>query len=238
MESPGSCQGEALSAMRNSFSTFRRVVSVGAMLLFIGGLTLSVFAALVPRFPGDLPVALWVQALATPWLDTVMEAVTLLAQTYVAGASILAVAVAFALVRRWPEVVAFLGVAVMEGVVQVAKSLIGRPRPPEELLRIVESGSGDGFPSGHAYHAVVFGGLLLLLVVANVRPVLVRRAVEVVVMMLILVVGISRVYLGAHWPSDVLGSVALGTPSVVLLTYLYHRLGSRGSVPPEGGQQS
>lgn len=224
--------------MRNSSSTFRRVASVGAMVLFIGGLTLSVFAAIAPRFPGDLPVALWVQAMATPWLDTVMEAVTLLGQTYVAGASILAVAVAFALVRRWPEVVAFLGVAVMEGVVQVAQSLIGRPRPPEELLRIMESDSGGGFPSGHTYHAVVFGGLLLVLVVARVRPALVRRTVEVVVMMLILVIGISRVYLGVHWPSDVVGSVVLGTPSVALLTYLYHRLGGRGSVPLQGGQLS
>ncbi len=188
---------------------------------------MSLAATLLPRFPGDLPVAQWVQSLASPWLDTVMKAVTLLGETYVAGVSILAVAAAFALARRWPEVAAFMGAGIMEVVVQVAKSLIGRPRPPETLVRILENGSSGSFPSGHVYHAVVLGGLLLALVVPGIRPVWLRRAVTALIVLLVVAVAVSRVYLGSHWPSDVLGSVVLGIPSVALLVYVCRRLQGR-----------
>lgn len=214
-----------------------RTALTGMGLLLAVGLALSVAAALEPRLPGDLPVAQWLQSLATPWLDTVMNGVTILGMTYVAGASILAVAVAFALARRWPEVAAFLGATVMEGAIQLLKSLIGRPRPPEELLRVLESGSSGSFPSGHAYHAVIFGGLMLALVVPGIRPRWLRSAVAALVLLLVIAIALSRVYLGAHWPSDVLGSVALGIPSVALLVYLCRRLGGRESAPRQGGPQ-
>ncbi|MDO8750983.1 MAG: phosphatase PAP2 family protein [Dehalococcoidia bacterium] len=226
--------------MPNSLGSSRltsRAALAGTGLLLAVGLALSVAAALEPRLPGDMLVARWVQSLATPWLDTLMKAVTLLGMTYVAGASILAAAAAFALARRWPEVAAFIGAAVMEGAVQVLKSLIGRPRPPEELLRILESGASGSFPSGHVYHAVVFGGLLLALVVPGIRPDLsgLRRAVAVLVLLLAVAIAVSRVYLGAHWPSDVLGSVALGIPSLAMLVYLCRRLGGGESSPQEDG---
>jgi len=212
-----------------------RAVLTGMGLLLAVGLALSVAAAQEPRLPGDMPVAQWVQSLSTPWLGTVMKAVTLIGMTYVAGASILAVAVAFALARRWAEASAFLGVAVMEGAVQVLKALIGRPRPPEELLRVMESGSSGSFPSGHVYHAVVFGGLLLALAVPGIRPKWLRSAVAALVLLLVVVIAVSRVYLGAHWPSDVVGSVALGIPSVALLVYLYRRLGGGEAASQESG---
>ena len=208
-----------------------RTVLTGMALSLAVGLALSVAAALEPRIPGDLPVARGVQALSTPWLDAVMKAVTFIGKTYVAGASIVTLLVAFALVRRWPEVAAFLGEAVMEGAVQLLKSLVGRPRPPEELLRIMESGSSGSFPSGHVYHAVVFGGLLLALVVSRIRPKWLRSAVAALVLLMVLAIVVSRMYLGAHWPSDVLGSVALGIPSVALLYYLCQRLKGVGSAP-------
>ncbi|MSQ22175.1 MAG: phosphatase PAP2 family protein [Dehalococcoidia bacterium] len=214
--------------------TSRAVIAVTGLLLAVG-LVLSVAAALGARLPGDLPVARGVQSLATLWLDTVMKAVTLLGKSYVAGASILAAAVAFALARRWAEVATFLGTAVMEVAVQVLKTLIDRPRPPDELLRVMESGTSGSFPSGHAYHAVVFGGLLLALAVPGICRRWLRRALAALVLLLAIAISVSRVYLGAHWPSDVMGSVALGIPSVALLVYLYRSLGGGESPSQEDG---
>jgi membrane-associated phospholipid phosphatase len=192
------------------------------------GLALSLAAAVEPRFPGDLTLARGIQSLSTSWLDTVMKAVTFIGKTYVAGASIVTLSVTLALLRRWPETAAFLGGAVMEGAVQLLKSLVSRPRPPEELLRIMESGTSGSFPSGHVYHAVVFGGLLLALVVPSLRPKWLRSAVATLVLLLVIVVVVSRVYLGAHWPSDVLGSVAL-------LVYLCRRLRAEDTASQESG---
>ena len=207
-----------------------RAILTGIALSLAVGLVLSVAAALEPRFPGDLTLARGIQSLSTSWLDTVMKAVTFIGKTYVAGASIVTLSVTLALARRWPEAAAFLGGAIMEGGLQLLKSLVGRPRPPEELLRIMESGSSGSFPSGHVYHAVVFVGLLLALVIPSLRPKWLRSAMAALVLFLVIVIVVSRVYLGAHWPSDVVGSVTLGIPSVALLIYLCRRL--RGGDTP------
>jgi undecaprenyl-diphosphatase len=66
------------------------------------------------------------------------------------------------------------------------------------------------FPSGHAlYAASVFGGLAVL-VTARIRHPLLRLAIWFVAIALILLVGLSRVYLGVHYPSDVLAGYAIG----------------------------
>jgi undecaprenyl-diphosphatase len=66
------------------------------------------------------------------------------------------------------------------------------------------------FPSGHAlYAASVFGGLAVLLT-ARIRSLLLQIAIWLVAISLILLVGLSRVYLGVHYPSDVLAGYAIG----------------------------
>ena len=216
--------------------TLRRTTSVGLGLLLLVALALSISASLTPRYTGDLPVALWVQSLATPWLDTAMEAVTFLGDDVVAVSSILILAAGLFLARRWQLGVAFLGVLILEGLLQVFKLVVDRPRPSEELVRVIESGSSGSFPSGHAYHAVLFWGLVQVLLVVHIRPLWLRRSVAALTVAFILLSGVSRVYVGAHWPSDVLGSVALGIPSVALLYYLCQRLKGVRSAPEGPGQ--
>ena len=217
------------------FRTVWRTTSVGLGSLLLVAMALSVAAALTPRFPGDLPVALWVQSLATRWLDTAMEAVTFLGGEVIALGGTLMLAAGLFLVRRWQLGVAFLGVLILEGLLQVLKLVVDRPRPSEELVRVIESGSSGSFPSGHAYHALVFWGLVLVLLVVHIRPLWLRRSVAALTFAFILLSGVSRVYLGAHWPSDVLGSVALGIPSVALLYYLCQRLKGVGIAPDGPG---
>jgi len=213
-----------LPALRLSGRSYKVAARLSVWLLLAMGLVLTILATLFPRLPGDLPVAHWVQSLSTPRMDGLMEKVTLLGETYVAVASILVVAAVLALARHRRTAVAFLGIAVLEIMMEALKAIVDRPRPSGELVLVFESGTSGSFPSGHTYHAVVFGGLLLALVVSQIRQPWLRRSVTAIVVALILAVALSRVYLGAHWPSDVLGSVVLGIPSVAFLVFVWRRL--------------
>ena len=192
------------------------------ILLFIG-IVLSVSAAITPYLPGDLLITGWVQSLATPWIDRTIVAVSSLSDTPAAITTTVLIAIALWIRGQWRKGVAFLGMMILEAFLQLLKLLIGRPRPSVELVTILELSSTSSFPSGHTYHAVVFGGLVLALLVVAIQHSWVRRIVIAIVGCWILVSGVSRVYLGVHWPSDVLGSVVLGIPSVTLLTHLGRR---------------
>jgi undecaprenyl-diphosphatase len=118
-------------------------------------------------------------------------------------------AVAFALRRRWREA-AFLALVPATGGLlnRLAKLLIGRHRP--DSMAGLPSFHGNGFPSGHAMGAtVVFGALLLVLWPFMNRWT--RVVASAAVIAIVAAVSVSRVYLGAHWPTDVAGGVLLGT---------------------------
>ncbi|MGH2902670.1 MAG: phosphatase PAP2 family protein [Solirubrobacteraceae bacterium] len=89
----------------------------------------------------------------------------------------------------------------------LVKVLVGRPRPSVEHLQTV---AGASFPSGHSIQAGAFWfSLVLAIRAAGVAPVRVRRAAALAAL-IVLAVALSRVYLGVHYPSDVIAGVLLG----------------------------
>ncbi len=88
------------------------------------------------------------------------------------------------------------------------KSSIGRPRP--DLLQLVP-GNGPSFPSGHVLAAVGFYGALAVVAWRSTSRAWARSASFLVATTVILCVGFSRIYLGVHWFSDVVGGLAIGT---------------------------
>jgi undecaprenyl-diphosphatase len=147
-----------------------------------------------------------------------MEAATTLASTPVAIASVLTLAAGLSLARRFLDsAIALFGGLGFDSLIQGLKWAVARPRPPDGLVRVLEIGSSGSFPSGHTYHAVLLSGLLLVLLVFRVHRPWLRRALTTLLVALALLIAVSRVYLGAHWPSDVLGGIALGIPSVAFL---------------------
>jgi len=119
--------------------------------------------------------------------------------------------------RRWEAVVAWLlALALSEPFIWLLKSVYGRERPPEALVDTVSA----SFPSGHA-----IGGAVLAIgaVIAFARGGPTRRNLEMLAAAFALVMAGSRIYLGAHYFTDVVAGVAFGAAAAVGAAVLAHR---------------
>lgn len=108
----------------------------------------------------------------------------------------------------------------------IIKKIIRRERP--NGLRLIAQG-GYSFPSGHAMISVCVYGYLLYLVVTKIENKVIKYIISVFLVLLILSIGISRIYVGVHYASDVIAGYLLATLEVMLLVQLtnkYYR-GSR-----------
>jgi undecaprenyl-diphosphatase len=141
-------------------------------------------------------------------LVTVVKAVTWLGSTGVLWTLIGAAAVTMAIRRRWRLAIYLLvagaGALVLD---PVLKSLVGRLRPV--VAHPIAHGTGASFPSGHALGSIVCYGALFLVFLPATRGVW-RRVFTGGIVTLIALIGISRLLLGVHYVSDVLGGWALG----------------------------
>lgn len=147
--------------------------------------------------------------LAPGWVTTAAMDITALGSVTVLTLLVVFVAGLFAALRRWREAAVMLaasggGVLVSQGL----KALFGRDRP-EEAWRLVEAVNAS-FPSGHAMLSAVVYLTLGALVARFARKKRVKAFALGGAVLVALLVGISRVYLGVHWPSDVLAGWCLG----------------------------
>jgi undecaprenyl-diphosphatase len=137
-------------------------------------------------------------------LVTVVKAVTWLGSSGVLWTVIGAAALALALRKRWRLAVYLLvtgaGALVMD---PILKSLIGRLRPV--VAHPISHGTGNSFPSGHSLGSIVCYGAVLLVFLPAARGRW-RNIFIAVIAVLVAVIGISRILLGVHYVSDVLGA--------------------------------
>ena len=154
-----------------------------------------------------------VQHLRQDWLTPIMESFSNLA-TPVSLVVLWVLIAAFAPGKR-PGWCAAVNLALILALNQVLKAIVQRPRP--DGFRLAEA-SGFSFPSGHSMVAMAFFGLLIWFVWRyekdNVKRVLLVIALCVVITM----IGLSRVYLGVHYASDVLGGFCLSVIWLVFFT--------------------
>ena len=163
-------------------------------------------------------------------LVTVIKAITWLGSDGVLWTVTGAAVVLLALRRRWRLalylLVAGAGALIMD---PVLKSLVGRARPV--VAHPVAHGTGNSFPSGHSLGSIVCYGALLLVFLPAVRPGAWRRAFITVITALVALIGISRVLLGVHYLSDVLGAWALGITWLGITAFAFE-LGRRAAGEP------
>lgn len=174
----------------------------------VGTLLLYILAWAYPTFPGDEGALMRIQALRSGWLDDTALWFANLGLLSVFVPAAVALMGGLVLVRRYADTaMIFAGLGVI-AIGHGLKVLVDRPRPEFQIVEPLQSGLS--FPSGHTLLAVILGGALVYLVGLWVKPLLLRRAIQAGLVMAVMGMGASRVYLGVHWPSDVIGSYVLG----------------------------
>jgi undecaprenyl-diphosphatase len=160
-----------------------------------------------PLVVADQAVYHFFQSLRTGWGDSVFVAITELGDSFVNLSLAGAVLIAF-LVKRCYRTAGFWVLTALGGLlgVQLLKWAIHLPRP----VAIYHGASAYGFPSGHTTMSVVLYGFLGILLARKLSGTW-RWGLFSGVLFISFVVGISRLYLGAHWLSDVLGGYFIGT---------------------------
>ena len=151
--------------------------------------------------------------------DRAMIAITGLGDARVVMPVTLAGLLALTALKRWRAAL-YLMAATAGAAIFVAgvKRVIHRPRP----VSIYDGLAEYSFPSGHACMSVVLYGFLAILLIQTSSPVW-RRVIAFTALVLIAMISFSRIYLGAHWLSDVVAGLAFGVAWVALLTILYLR---------------
>ncbi len=111
--------------------------------------------------------------------------------------------------KRWLALSAWLlPIVLSEPLIGSLKAAYGRPRPPESLVEV----ASGAFPSGHAVAGAV---VAISLVIVLVPPGATRRNLEMAAAGFAVIMAGTRVYLGAHWLTDVFGGVALGAACAI-----------------------
>lgn len=137
------------------------------------------------------------------------KAFDLIGSSWVTVPVVIVVAAALAVQRRWGALASWLvAMAVSQLMIGPVKNLYERPRPP---LPLVETTSW-AFPSGHA---VAGAAIAVALVIVWTRPGPLRRNLLVLAALFSFLMALSRVYLRAHWLSDVAAGVALGAAAAI-----------------------
>jgi undecaprenyl-diphosphatase len=182
------------------------------------------------RSPGDLS-----DPIGPRWFEEMMRDITALGGTAVLTLGVLAVTGFLALTRKAHAAITVL-VSVVSGMVlsQAIKWAYARPRP--ELVPHGMETYSASFPSGHSMMAAVTYLTLGALLARHQAQPRMKVYVLVVAGLLTALVGISRIYLGVHWPTDVLAGWCLGAAWAILCWFAMLWLQRRGTVerPSEG----
>ncbi|WP_028399401.1 phosphatase PAP2 family protein [Ectobacillus panaciterrae] len=120
--------------------------------------------------------------------------------------------------KRYPTIIAFiLAVAATRIVNKVLKAIVARERPS---LNAAVDGLGYSFPSGHAMLSIVTYGFLAAVIIIQEMGKAKKAIVLLLAALLILLVGLSRIVLSVHYPSDILGGYCMGGMMFILFLYV------------------
>lgn len=202
------------------FVARRMALSLALLALFT-----LIFTVLAVRLSGsglfafDDRISSWVFKLVSDRMTPVMKGFTFLGSTV--GITLFTIiAIGWMIWRKQYWEPLFLVIAVLGGTAfnHVLKAIFHRERPT--LHRLIEQ-SGYSFPSGHSMESFIFYGMICMLLFVFFKNTRTRALLLLLTALIILSIGVSRIYLGVHYPSDVLaGYCAGGAWLIVCLTVL------------------
>lgn len=200
--------------------------------IFLAALSLLFFAlSLVVHSPAllrvDIGITRALQQQRNDTLTAIATGVTHLGDAVTLGVLGTGVVFAFLLAkRRWA---ALLCVATLTGhpLNLLLKQFYDRPRPDAPIVSVLLPAVGLSFPSGHAMASAMFYGFVALMVWIHVREQRPRFWGTLVPLVLVVGIGLSRIYVGAHWFSDVIGGWTAGLFFLFALAELYKAVESK-----------
>lgn len=155
-------------------------------------------------------------------LDLVMKGFSWLGSVYVALIMVLIITLIFLFFRYKKEAVLMLSSLLTGAISYFLKTLIDRPRPSEDFVRIIEETHYQSFPSGHVlFYTVFFGSLIIIAVRSNILQIYMKILIVSICLTFIFFGAFSRIYLGAHWFTDVAGGFILGILFLMCTGYFY-----------------
>lgn len=213
-----------------------RIFVVIYLVAFILFTLLAWFVHVHPVIPVDVAITREFQETKSPWLIIGMVLVSefgsipLLMPTV-----ILITALIFWRLRLRLEALFIIGLPTVSLLLNLLiKLIVSRPRPSARLVEIILKSSGQSFPSGHVMSYVAFWGLLFSFsIILFKRDRWWHYVLLVIPALFVVLIGPSRIYLGDHWASDVLGGYLFGGLLLGVGLWIYLRLKSRGVLEPK-----
>ena len=190
-----------------------RALFIQALLFFaiIAFAFLTFLVKTTPSFPVDLQITRAVQSIDSPFFAGLMRLISwpgFLPQSVIITLLIALILHVYGL--RWESITSLL-TALFSGVTnELIKDFIGRPRPALDTVDVFEVLTSYSFPSGHVMFYTILFGYIWYLAYTLLKRSLLRSLLLGLFGFFILSVGMSRIYLGQHWASDVLGAYLLG----------------------------
>jgi undecaprenyl-diphosphatase len=191
---------------------------IAGLLMLLAALGLAVVAEGEGILPGDIAIARVVQRPTSGTIDGAAEIFSMVGADFPSMAVLALIGFGSLILLGRRDLALFLGVAAaLRAIGPVLKVLISSPRPTVEAVVIVAKADGLGFPSGHALGAALFYGAIAIIAPQVVANRLLARGFQVGAVVMMGLIALSRVRLGVHWPSDVVGGLLLGLAIVCLL---------------------
>jgi membrane-associated phospholipid phosphatase len=214
---------------------------VGGVLLIIYTIQLALFAVLAwlvhiyPVNPIDTTITREFQENPATWLKISMEVVSFGGLLYVIPILVLLAALIFWITGLRLEAVFIVVLSIVSfGLNTLLKIVVARPRPSIHLVDVFQASTGQSFPSGHVMAYMAFWGLLFSFGIILFRGAhWWRIALLLVSAFFVAIIGPSRVYLGDHWASDVLGAYLIGGVLLGITLWIYIKLKERGIMETE-----
>jgi undecaprenyl-diphosphatase len=227
---------EVTSRPRREYRTY--LFQVGLIAVIGAFTTLMFLVKTTPAFPIDLQITRTLQSINSPVFAFVMSLISWFGfspQSFIL--SLLVVLALYWFGFHWEAVASLFAAIFVPLVNTIVKDYIRRPRPTVDLVHVLRLINGYSFPSGHVMYYVGFFGFLWFLAYTLLKRTWRRTLILWGLGLLIALVGMSRIYLGQHWASDVLGAYLLGTLTLVVNIWFYRwgkkRFFVRQPVAPE-----
>ena len=200
---------------------------------------LAFYARAYAFFAWDKAVAVRLQSLRLPGLEGFMYAVSYIGYGVIPYALAGVTFLVFLALRHRSEAFGLLLSTAGSGILnRTVKLLIARPRPAAPDVNVIRLHESQSFPSGHVTFYVCYFGFLFFVAYALLparTPA--RRVALTLTASMVALVGLSRVYLGAHWPSDTIGAYFLGGLWLAFSLYMYRRWKERSTFHPQSSDE-